>query len=187
MVRANILARASAGCLLACPLLILPPVPDVSRPSRVSILTTVVYCHLPPRAVGIPLRFNSSARARREMKPSALSSRRVEAKARARESAARLLANAPCIPRLREDLSPRACSIEPSWPELICPAIRRLVTRKCYAVRENCSGYARHLTGRLRKLVEWRTPPPALRFAREAATSVVAPAVAWSGLSSYLR
>jgi hypothetical protein len=118
MVRANFLARASAACLLACPLLILPPLPDVSRPSRVSILTTVVYCHLPPRAVGILLRFNSSASARREMKPAALSSRRVETKARARESAARLLANAPCIPRLRDEVPPLTCSIGPFWQDL---------------------------------------------------------------------
>jgi hypothetical protein len=114
MVRANFLARASAACLLACPLLILPPLPDVSSPSRVSILTTVVYCHLPPRAVGILLRFNSSASAWREMKPAALSPRRVEAKARARESAARLFANAPGMLRRREEV-PRTRSIGPSW------------------------------------------------------------------------
>ena len=115
IVEASDLARASAPCLLACPLLILPPLPDVSSPKRLSTLTTVVYCHLPPRAVGIPLRFNSSARARREMKPAALSSRRVEAKARARASAARLPANAPRARRLRDDVSPRDFFIGQSW------------------------------------------------------------------------
>jgi hypothetical protein len=118
MVRASFLARASAACLPACPLLILPPLPDVSRPSRASILTTVTYCHLPPRAVGIRLRFNSSACAWREMKPAALSPRRVEAKARARASAARLFANAPGMLRRREEV-PRTRSIGTSWPVLV--------------------------------------------------------------------
>jgi hypothetical protein len=40
----------------------------------------------------------------------------VEAKARARGSAAALAANPPCFPRLRDDLSPRTRSIGPSWP-----------------------------------------------------------------------
>ena len=55
--------------------------PDVVRPKRVSILSTEVRCQLPPRAVSIPLRFNSSASARRETKPVAISFRMVEAKA----------------------------------------------------------------------------------------------------------
>ena len=115
MVRASFLARASAACLLARPLLILPPLPNVSRPSRASILTTVTYCHLPPRAVRILRRFNSSAIAWREMKPAALSPRRVEAKARARVSAARLFANQPGMLRRREEV-PRTRSIGTSWP-----------------------------------------------------------------------
>ena len=59
---------------------------------------------------------NSSANARREMKPAALSSRRVEAKARARASAARLPATAPRIPRQRDEVFPRTCSMGPSSP-----------------------------------------------------------------------
>src|SRR5258708_26255365 len=42
----------------------------------------------------------------------------IETKARARESAARLLANAPCIPRLLGEVSPLIGSIGPSWPVL---------------------------------------------------------------------
>jgi hypothetical protein len=68
-----------------------------SRPRRFNILTTVLVCHLPPWAVGIPLRFNSCASAGREMMPAALSSRMIWTKARARASAARLLANAPAF------------------------------------------------------------------------------------------
>ena len=114
IVEANALARTSAACFFACPLLILASLPHVIRPKRVSIRVTVVRCHLPPFAVGIPLRLSSPASDRREMKPAALSSRRVEAKALARESAACLLANAPCIPR-RRDISACSRSIGPSW------------------------------------------------------------------------
>jgi hypothetical protein len=121
IVGANARARASAACLFANPLLILPllilPFSDVSRSTRVSILTTVVWCHLPPWAVGTPLRFNSFASARRETKPVALSSRMIETKAWARESAARLSANAPCTLRLRDEVPPLTCSIGPSWPD----------------------------------------------------------------------
>jgi len=85
-VEAKALARASAARLCASLLLVLP-LPNVIRPRRVSILTTVVKCHLPPRADSIPLRFNSSANARCETKPFAFSSRTVGTKARARESA----------------------------------------------------------------------------------------------------
>ena len=130
IVGANALARMSAACFFACPLLILAPMPRVIRPKRVSILTTVVKCHLPPRAVGIRLRFNSSTRARRERKPAAISSRMVVARARARESAARLSANAPCPPRLRGEI-PLTRSITPSWPDprraqLGCGSVLRL-------------------------------------------------------------
>ena len=79
IVEASALARASAAFLCACPLLILQL---VLRPRRDSILPTEVQCQLPPRAVGIRLRFNSSASVRREMKPAAISPRMVEAKQR---------------------------------------------------------------------------------------------------------
>ena len=104
IVEASALARASAARLLSWPLLILPPLPDMSSPSRVSILNTVVYCHLPPRAVGILRRFNSSAIAWRDTKPAARSLRRVEARARA--SAARLMTSGPPrIRRVRDEVS----------------------------------------------------------------------------------
>jgi hypothetical protein len=47
IVEARALARASAACLYASLLLVFP-LPNVIRPKRVSILTTVVKCHLPP-------------------------------------------------------------------------------------------------------------------------------------------
>ena len=112
IVEASALARASAAFLCACPLLILPL---VIRPRRDSILPTEVQCQLPPRAVGIRLRFNSSASVRREMKPAAISPRMVEAKAWARESAARLPANGPLNPRLRDAVFSRTCFIGTSW------------------------------------------------------------------------
>ena len=116
IVEASALARASAAFLCACPLLILPL---VIRLRRVSILPTEVQCQLPPRAVGIRLRFNSSASVRREMKPAAISPRMVEAKAAARESAARLFAEAVAFfPRLRDEVPQRTCSIGPSWLDL---------------------------------------------------------------------
>ena len=119
IIEASTKACASAARLLSWPLLILAPLPDVSRPRRVSILTTVVYCHLPPRAVGIRLRFSSSASAWRETKPAALSLRRVETRARARASAARLMASGPPrIPRLRDEAPSRTCFIGPSWLDL---------------------------------------------------------------------
>jgi hypothetical protein len=74
IVEARAFARTSAACLFASTLL-----PDVIRPKRVSILSTVVPCQLPPRAVGTPLRFNSSASVRRDTKPAAVSFRMVEA------------------------------------------------------------------------------------------------------------
>jgi hypothetical protein len=69
-------------------------------------------------AVGTPLRFNSSASARWEAKPSAMSFRMVEAKAWARDSAARLFFKAVCTPRLRDEVPPLTCFIGPSWPDL---------------------------------------------------------------------
>jgi hypothetical protein len=92
--------------------------PDVTRPRRLTILQTVVRCQLPPRAVGIPLRFNSFASSRWETKPAAISCRMVEAKAAARESAARLFVEALCTPRPRDDVTPLTCSMGPSWPNL---------------------------------------------------------------------
>ena len=75
---------------------------------------------MPITAVGgwNPLRFNSSLRPAWETKPAAISSRMVVDRAAARESAACLSANAPCRPRLRDDASPLARFIGPSWPDL---------------------------------------------------------------------
>jgi hypothetical protein len=102
-------ARASAIRLIASPLL---PWPDVIKPRRISTLATVVRCQLPPRAVGIPLRFNSFASAHWETKPVAISSRMVEARAAARESAACLSAEAAAsIPRGRDEVTVLSCSI----------------------------------------------------------------------------
>jgi hypothetical protein len=101
--------------MVASPLLV-PPFADTRWPRRVSILVTAVRCHLPPPAAGIPLRFNSFASPRWETKPAAISFRMVGSKARAWESAARLLANARCISRLLGEGSPRTGSIGPSWP-----------------------------------------------------------------------
>jgi hypothetical protein len=120
IVEARALARASAACLVACPMLILP-LPDVIKPRRVSILTTVVRCQLPPKTVGIPLRFNSPANSRWERKPASRSCRMVEAKAAARESAARLFVEAPCT-RPRDDVAPLNCSIGQTWPDLEVPS-----------------------------------------------------------------
>jgi hypothetical protein len=114
IVEASDLARASAACLCARALLILP---FVIRPRRVSVLPTVLRCQIPPLPVDIPLRFNSSASARWETKPAAISFRMVGSKARARASAARLPPNAPCLPRLLGDVSARTRSIGPSWPD----------------------------------------------------------------------
>jgi hypothetical protein len=83
IVEAKALARASDACLWHSPLLLLP---FVTTPRRVSTLATVVRCHLPPRLVGTALRFNSFASAAWDTNPAAISFRRVEAKARARES-----------------------------------------------------------------------------------------------------
>ena len=111
IVGAKASARTSAGRLLCQPLV---RVARVVRPRRVSTLKTVVRCQLPPRAAGIPLRFNSSASESWETKPAAISSRMVEARAAARESAACLTANPPCRPRRRDEVSPLTCSIGPS-------------------------------------------------------------------------
>jgi hypothetical protein len=67
-------ARTSAARLFSNPLLIPPP---LGSATRLSILTTVVRCQLPPRAVAIPLRFNSFASSCWETRPAAISVRMV--------------------------------------------------------------------------------------------------------------
>jgi hypothetical protein len=108
IVGAKPLARTSAARLCDSPLLILP---FVTKPRRARTLATVVGCHLPPSLVGVSLRFNSFASAGWDTNPAAISSLRVEAKARARESAARLTAKGPNIPFFRDDVCPRAVFI----------------------------------------------------------------------------
>jgi hypothetical protein len=115
MVEASALARASAAFLFGSPSLTQPL---VIRPRRVSILRTEVQCHLPLRAVGIFLRFNSSASARWETMLAAISLRMVKARAAARSSAACLFCKAVCTPRLRDEAPPLRWSIRPSWPDL---------------------------------------------------------------------
>ncbi len=105
-------ARMSATRLLISPLLI-PSCPDVSRSRRRTILSTVLRCHLPPKAVGIPLRFNSFASPRWETKPAAMSLRMVGSKARARVSA-RLADNVSGVPLLRDEVPSLTCFIGPS-------------------------------------------------------------------------
>jgi len=100
----------------------------IGSATRRSVLRTVLRCQLPPRALAIPLRFNSFASSRWETKPAAISFRMVASKARARASAPRLLANAPCISRLLGEVSPRTGSIGRLWPRL---ASRRPMLRLC--------------------------------------------------------
>ena len=109
-------------------LLLVPSCADVSRRSRVSIRLTELRCHRPPKAPVIPLRFNSFARPRSVAKPAAISFRMVGSKARARGSAAPLLANAPRIPRLRDVVSARTCSIEESWPDFEATAYAKIMS-----------------------------------------------------------
>jgi hypothetical protein len=132
IVRAKALARTSAARLCASPLLILP---FVTRPRRARTLATVVRCHLPPSLVGVSLRFNSFASAGWDTNPAAISSRRVEAKARARESAARLTAKGPNIPFFRDDVCPRAVFIGPSWPRCDTAADVKFVSRSARTAR----------------------------------------------------
>jgi hypothetical protein len=167
-------ARTSAACLFAFPLLT-GPFPDVTSPKCVSTLTMVVYCHLPPRAVGIPLRFNSPASDRRDTKPAALSSRMVGTKTRARDSAARLFANAPCNPRLRRDVSP--CSIGPSWLVLDVRLGGKNVATSDLLGQHYCKASVA-----LNHIRDCNLGPsihrkPALRSTREPATSVAGPAL----------
>ena len=122
IVGAKAMARVSAACVCHSPLLILP---FVTRPRRASTLATVVRCHLPPSLVGVSFRFISFASARWDKNRVAVSSRRVEANARARASAARLPAKAPSSPFLRDDVRPRAVFIGLSWLDFDCPATQR--------------------------------------------------------------
>ena len=93
---------------------------DAIKPRRFSTLATVVRCQLPPRAIGIRLRFNSSASAHWETKPVAISSGMVEARAAARESAPRLFAKAAAsIPLGRDEVTVLTGSIGPLLPEFI--------------------------------------------------------------------
>jgi hypothetical protein len=112
IVGSKSLARTSEACLCHSPLLILP---FVTTPRRLSTLATVVRCHLPPSLVGTSLRFNSFASAVWDTNPAAKSSRRVEAKIRARSSAARFPATVPrfACPRRDETFTP--CFIGTSW------------------------------------------------------------------------
>jgi hypothetical protein len=98
-------------------LLLVPPCADVSWRRRVSNLLTELRCHRPAWAPDMPLRFNSFARPHSEAKPAAISSRMVGSKTRARESAARLLANAPRVPLLPGEVFLRTGAIELPWPE----------------------------------------------------------------------
>jgi hypothetical protein len=158
-------ARTSATRLLASP--------DVSWPRRVSTRTTVVRCHLPPTAPGIPLRFNSFAIPRWETKPAAISSRIVGSKARARASAARLPPNAPCLSRLPGEVSPRTGSIGPSWPGFDTAADVKIMSRRgpVSPARADRRGVAiNHITDcNLGPSIHRK---PALRFTWEPATSV---------------
>ena len=108
----------------------------IGSATRLSILTTVLRCQRPPRAVGIPLRFNSPANSRWVTKPPAMSCRMVEAKAAAREFAARLL---PEGPRPRGAVSPWVNSIGPSWPDFGALSRQQPVLRLCRRSRA-CSG-----------------------------------------------
>jgi hypothetical protein len=100
----------------------------IGSATRRSVLRTVLRCQLPPRALAIPLRFNSFASSRWETKPAAISFRMVGSKASAWVSAPRLLANAPCISRLLGEVSPRTGSIGRLWPRLTS---RRPMLRLC--------------------------------------------------------
>jgi hypothetical protein len=130
IVGAKALARTSAARQCASPLVIRP---FVTRPRRARTLATVVRCHLPPSRVGVSLRFNSFASPGWDMNPAAISSRRVEARARARESAARLTAKAPSIPFFRDGVCPRAVFIGPSWPGCATPTDVKFVSRSARA------------------------------------------------------
>jgi hypothetical protein len=141
----------------------------------------VLRCQIPPLAVDIPLRFNSFASARWETKPAAISFRMVGSKARARESAARLLANAPCILRPPGEVSARTRSIGPSWPGFDTAADVKIMSRRgpVSPARADRRGVAiNHITDcNLGPSIHRRR---ALRFALEAATSLTGRALSQS-------
>jgi hypothetical protein len=103
-----------------------------------------VRCQLPSSAVGTPLRFNSSASALWETKPATISFRMVGAKARARDSAARLFAEAAAsIPGGRAEVFLLACSIGPSWPDL--GVLSEAAARDKFGVRPADNGSVRSI------------------------------------------
>lgn len=112
----------------------------LKRPRQVSMHAGVL--------VGVSLRFNLFASAGWDTNPAAISSRRVEAKARARASAARLMASGPPrMPPLRDAVLPNTCFIAQSWPHLyaqcsnlnICDHRKRLESC-CPSRREQAHG-----------------------------------------------
>ena len=109
---ARALARASAGPLFASLLLVLP-LPSVTRPKRVSSFTTMMRCHWPPRGAGIPFRFNAAAvplEARRPQLPN------LGSKAMARSFAVCLVASLPRIGRRPRAETFSRRFVGPSWP-----------------------------------------------------------------------
>jgi hypothetical protein len=116
IVAARAVARASAARLCAN-LIFALPLPTVIRPKRISVLLTELRCQRPPRPPDSPFRFNLVARPRSETKPAAMSFRMVGSKARARASAALLLAAPPRILRLRDEVFPPGCFIRTPWPD----------------------------------------------------------------------
>ena len=151
--------------------------PFVIRPRRVSVLPTVLRCQIPPLAVDIPLRFNSFASARWETKPAAISFRMVGSKARARASAARLPANAPCTRPLRGEVFPLTGSIGPSWPDFDVRLGAKNVSRSRSARQHYCKASVA-----LNHISNCNLGPSihrkfALRSTIQPATSVVGPAL----------
>jgi hypothetical protein len=76
----------------------------------------------------------------------------VEARAAARGSAACRGADAPCRPRLRDEVSPLARSIRPSWPDLDAPsqtALRvKIVSRSGARAEKRPQRYLRDMVKR---------------------------------------
>ena len=89
------------------------------------------------------------------MKPAALSSRRVEAKARVWASAARLTANAPCIPLLPAEVSPPTRSIGPSWPDFDVWLGVKNVSRSGSARAQSSEAHSRPANKRRHGATQW--------------------------------
>ena len=129
IVEARALARASA--LRFCPrLLLVLPLPSVTRPRRVSILITAVRCHFPPRGDGIPHSFNSLAMALPVTTPAFRSLRIVGPTASARASATGLLFSSllflPKVSRSRRRSNLTTvfrCQLPPDGPGSLCGSI----------------------------------------------------------------